>query len=151
MQKTRNCTPDMSVGCHWWIHNLFITRHGDMALQYGNGSAVMLFLLFPAYGSNKYLEIFSKVSPVSDVTFWRVTGLGPAPANVKEKVFYIYAHYHEFILKFLYTGKIKLNSWAVTPCINVYVPSDSNHSPLFPEKVICSAITQTYRLSSFTI
>jgi hypothetical protein len=40
-----------------------------MALQYGNGSAVMLFLLFPAYGSNKYLEIFSKVSPVSDVTF----------------------------------------------------------------------------------
>jgi len=68
MQKTRNCTPDMSVGCQWWIHNLFITRNGDMAVHYENGSAVVLFLLLPAYGSHEYLEIFSKVSPLSDVT-----------------------------------------------------------------------------------
>ena len=68
VQKSRNCTPDMSVGCQWWNHRLFITRNGDMAVHYENGSAVLLFLVFPGYGSHDYLEIFSKVSPVADVT-----------------------------------------------------------------------------------
>ncbi len=68
VQKSRNCTPDMSVGCQWWNHMLFITRNGDMAVHYENGSAVLLFLVFPGYGSHDYLEIFSKVSPVTDVT-----------------------------------------------------------------------------------
>lgn len=68
MQKNRNCTPDMSVGCQWWIHNLFITRNGDMAVHYEKRSAVVLFLLLPAYGSNEYLEIFSKVAATADLT-----------------------------------------------------------------------------------
>ncbi|WP_313109669.1 hypothetical protein [Atlantibacter sp.] len=65
--KTRNCTPDMSIGCQWWAHSLFITRNGDMAVHYENGSAVMLFLILPAYGSNEYLEIFSKAPYVSGI------------------------------------------------------------------------------------
>lgn len=68
VHKIRNCTPDMSVGCQWWNHRLFITRNGDMAVHYENGSAVLLFLVFPGYGSHDYLEIFSKVSPVANVT-----------------------------------------------------------------------------------
>jgi len=67
VNKTRNCTPDMSIGCQWWNYSLFITHSGDMAVHYENGSAVVLFLILPAYGSKEYLEIFSKASPVSDI------------------------------------------------------------------------------------
>ena len=60
LSKSRNCTPDMSVGCQWRNHQLFITHNGNLAAQYDTGAAGMAFLVFPMYGSNKYLEIFPK-------------------------------------------------------------------------------------------
>lgn len=58
----KNCTPDMSVGCRWVEREMFITRNGDMAVQYAEGSAGMAFLVIPFYGSQKYLGIFPKAS-----------------------------------------------------------------------------------------
>jgi len=58
----KNCTPDMSVGCRWVDREMFITRSGDMAVQYAEGSAGMVFLVIPFYGSQKYLGIFPKVA-----------------------------------------------------------------------------------------
>jgi hypothetical protein len=60
LRKTRNCTPDMSVGCQWYNHQVFITHSGNLATQYETGAAGMAFLVFPMYGSQKYLEIFPK-------------------------------------------------------------------------------------------
>lgn len=65
--RNRLVQADMSIGCQWWNYSLFITHSGDMAVHYENGSAVVLFLILPAYGSKQYLEIFSKASPVSDI------------------------------------------------------------------------------------
>jgi len=62
LTKFKNCTPDMSVGCRWQERTLFITRNGDMAVQLASGTAGMAFLVIPFYGSEKYLEIFPKVS-----------------------------------------------------------------------------------------
>ncbi len=62
LTKFKNCTPDMSVGCRWQDRTLFITRSGDMAVQLASGTAGMAFLVIPFYGSEKYLEIFPKVS-----------------------------------------------------------------------------------------
>ncbi|MCT4707653.1 hypothetical protein MUA03_17370 [Enterobacteriaceae bacterium H16N7] len=62
IRKVKNCTPDMSVACQWWDHRLFITHNGDLAVQYQQGSAGMLFLLVPFYGNRSYLEIFPGVS-----------------------------------------------------------------------------------------
>ncbi|MCU6668735.1 hypothetical protein M8013_08235 [Enterobacteriaceae bacterium H4N4] len=59
--KYKNCTPDMSVGCRWVERDMFITRSGDMAVQYAEGSAGMAFLVIPFYGSQKYLGVFPKV------------------------------------------------------------------------------------------
>jgi hypothetical protein len=63
-RKTKNCTPDMSVGCQWWNHTIFLTRQGDLAVNYESGGAVLMFLVLPLYGSNEYFEVFPKVSPV---------------------------------------------------------------------------------------
>lgn len=60
MRKVRNCTPDMSVGCQWWNHRLFITRSADLAVQYEKGGAGLAFLVIPVYGASEYLEIFPK-------------------------------------------------------------------------------------------
>ena len=60
-KKVRSCKPDMSVGCQWWNHKLFITRSGDLAVQYEKGGTGLIFLLVPAYGSTEYLEIYPKV------------------------------------------------------------------------------------------
>lgn len=61
----RSCIPDMSVGCSWGGHTLFITRNTDLAVQYETGGAYLMFLVFPAYGSRKYLEIFPQ-APAAD-------------------------------------------------------------------------------------
>lgn len=61
-KKTKNCTPDMSVGCQWWNYRLFITRSADLAVQYEQGGAGLAFLVIPMHGSNKYLEIFPKAA-----------------------------------------------------------------------------------------
>ncbi|MEJ5064761.1 hypothetical protein WH279_14770 [Erwinia sp. MYb375] len=68
MKKTRNCTPDMSVGCRWWNHTIFITRHADMAVHYEEGGAGLIFLIFPFYDSSEYLRIFQKVTPAPGLT-----------------------------------------------------------------------------------
>lgn len=62
MMKYHNCTPDMSVGCRWFEHRIFITRNTDLAVQYESGSAGMAFLLIPFYGSQKYFEVFPRAT-----------------------------------------------------------------------------------------
>lgn len=66
LRKVKNCTPDMSVGCQWRNHTIFLTRGGDLAVNYESGGAALMFLVLPLYGSKEYLEIFPKVSSVSD-------------------------------------------------------------------------------------
>lgn len=58
--KWKNCTPDMSVGCRWGGHTIFITHSADLAVQYESGTAGMAFLLIPFYGSETRLQIFAK-------------------------------------------------------------------------------------------
>jgi hypothetical protein len=58
LRKSKNCTPDMSVGCRWDVHTAFLTQKGDLAVQYENGSAGLFFLVVPFYGSSKYLNVF---------------------------------------------------------------------------------------------
>jgi len=67
LRKTRSCKPDMSVGCQWWIHTIFITRNGDMAVSYEKGGTGLVFLVIPLYSSSEYLQIFNKAQ-ISNVT-----------------------------------------------------------------------------------
>lgn len=60
VKKSRNCTPDMSVGCQWHNHEIFLTQSGNLAVQYESGGAGLAFLVFPIYNSQKYFEIFPK-------------------------------------------------------------------------------------------
>ena len=64
LRKAKNCTPDMSVGCQWWNHTVFLTRKGDLAVNYESGGAALMFLVLPLYGSKEYLEVFPNVSPL---------------------------------------------------------------------------------------
>ncbi|BBJ86232.1 TPA: hypothetical protein ACNV3W_003088 [Raoultella ornithinolytica] len=64
IRKVKNCTPDMSAGCQWWEHRLFITQNGDLAVQYQQGGAGMLFLIVPFYTNSSYLEIFPRAPDV---------------------------------------------------------------------------------------
>ncbi|MGY5956392.1 Lipoprotein [Kosakonia sp. BK9b] len=61
LRQKRHCTPDMGVGCQWHNYELFITRHGDLMVQYASGGAGLAFLILPVYSSYQYVEIFPKV------------------------------------------------------------------------------------------
>ncbi|QMV51187.1 hypothetical protein [Ewingella americana] len=63
VKNTRNCTPDMSVGCRWWNTKIFITGNGNLAVQHEEGGAGMMFLMIPVYGSNANFEVFPKAPP----------------------------------------------------------------------------------------
>ncbi|WP_228303343.1 hypothetical protein [Klebsiella aerogenes] len=60
LSKWKNCTPDMSVGCSWGGHQIFITHSADLAVQYATGGAGLAFLLIPFYNSEARLQIFAK-------------------------------------------------------------------------------------------
>jgi hypothetical protein len=60
IRKTKNCTPDMSVGCTWWSYTFFLTHQFDLALLYNQGGAGLAFLIIPLYNDNKYFEIYPK-------------------------------------------------------------------------------------------
>lgn len=60
ISKTKNCKPDLAVGCVWWNYTFFLTHQFDLALLYNEGGASLAFLIIPLYNDNKYFEIYPK-------------------------------------------------------------------------------------------